>query len=160
MGYVEDLRSIIGHKRIILNGCIVIIQNSKKQILMQQRKYPYGKWGLPGGLMELGESTEETARREVFEETGLKLGTLSLFGVYSGQNYFCVAQNGDEFYVVTTVYTTAEYFGEASVNDDESLTFEWIGLNKLPENIAGTHKEIINDYRRPLKTQVSHDFAN
>lgn len=113
---------------------------------MQKRKYPYGKWGLPGGLMELGESTEETVRREVFEETGLQVGQLSLFGVYSGRNYLCIAQNGDEFYVVTTVYTTSEYYGEVSVNDNESLSFEWIGVHNLPENIAGTHKEIISDY--------------
>ena len=96
--------------------------------------------------MELGESTEETTKREVYEETGLKLGSLSLFGVYSGKNYLCIAQNGDEFYVVTTVYTTSEYDGEMSVNDEESLKLEWIDINKLPENIAGTHREIINDY--------------
>ena len=146
MGYIEDLRSIIGNKRIILNGCIAFIYNKQEQILMQQRKYPYGKWGLPGGLMELGESTEETVRREIFEETGLTLGKLTLFGVYSGKNYLCIAQNGDEFYVVTTVYTTSEYFGELLINDDESLAFEWININNLPENIAGTHKEIISDY--------------
>ena len=119
MGYIEDLRSIIGHKRIILNGSIVFIQNPQGQILMQQRKYPYGKWGLPGGLMELGESTEETVRREVLEETGLRIDKLSLFGVYSGKNYLCIAQNGDEFYVVTTVYATTDYYGELCVNDDE-----------------------------------------
>jgi len=146
MGYIEDLRSLIGHKRIILNGCIVFIINQSGQILMQQRKYPRGKWGLPGGLMELGESTEETARREVFEETGLKLGKLTLFGVYSGEKYFCVAENGDEFYVVTTVYETTEYFGEVVINDGESLAFEWIDVHNLPENVAGTHRKIIGDY--------------
>ena len=148
MGYIEDLRAIIGHKRIILNGCIAFIENPKGQILMQQRKYPYGKWGLPGGLMELGESTEETVKREVYEETGLTLSMLSLFGVYSGEKYLCIAQNGDEFFVVTTVYSTSEYSGELSVNDDESLTLEWIDVHNLPDNIAGTHREIINDYIR------------
>jgi len=148
VGYVEELRAIIGHRRIILNGCIAFIENSLGQILMQQRKYPYGKWGLPGGLMELGESTEETVKREVYEETGLKLGQLSLFGVYSGEKYLCIAQNGDEFYVVTTVYKTSEYSGAVAVNDDESLQFEWVDKHNLPENIAGTHKDIISDYIR------------
>jgi len=146
MGYVEELRAIIGHRKIILNGCVVFIQNLKKQILMQQRAYPRGKWGLPGGLMELGESTGETVKREVFEETGLQLGALSLFGVYSGKDYLCIAENGDEFYVVTTVYTTSEYYGEVTVNDCESLSFEWVDIHDLPENIAKTHQEIINDY--------------
>lgn len=146
MGYVEDLRSLIGHKRVILNGSITFIINAQGQFLMQQRKYPYGKWGLPGGLMELGESTEETARREVLEETGLIVGALSLFGIYSGKKYLCIAQNGDEFYVVTTVYITSDFIGEVSVNDDESIGFEWVDEDSLPENIAGTHKEIICDY--------------
>ena len=146
MGYIEDLRAIIGHRRIILNGCIAFIENPDGQILMQQRKYPYGKWGLPGGLMELGESTEETVKREVLEETGLKLGKLSLFGVFSGEKYLCTAQNGDEFYVVTTVYKTSEFLGDLSVNDDESLAFEWVDKHNLPENIAGTHRDIINEY--------------
>jgi len=146
MGYIEDLRAIIGHKRIILNGSIAFIENPQGQILMQQRTYPHGKWGIPGGLMELGESTEETVRREILEETGLTLGKLNLFGVYSGKNYLCTAQNGDEFYVVTTVYTTAEYYGEVSITDDESLTLEWVSIDNLPQNIAGTHTEIIRDY--------------
>ena len=96
--------------------------------------------------MELGESTIETTRREILEETGLTLGELSLFGIYSGNKYLCIAQNGDEFYVVTTVYRTSEYSGNLSVNDDESLKFEWIDKHNLPEDIAGTHREIIRDY--------------
>jgi len=146
MGYVEELRSIIGHRRIILNGCIALIRNPAGQILMQQRKYPHGTWGLPGGLMELGESAEETVRREVFEETGLTLGEVTLFGVYSGKGYLCVAQNGDEYYVVTIAYATSDYHGEVCVNDDESLTFEWMDLDRLPEAVAKTHRVIIDDY--------------
>ena len=146
MGYVEDLRAIIGHRRVIFNGGIAIIRNEKNQILMQQRRYPYGKWGLPGGIMELGESTEETTRREVMEETNLTLGVLTLFGVYSGEKYFCVAQNGDEYYVVVTVYTTSEYNGKLRVSDNESLSLEWVDISNLPENIADTHQEIIHDY--------------
>jgi 8-oxo-dGTP pyrophosphatase MutT (NUDIX family) len=38
----------------------VIIKNKSGEILLQQRKHPHDFWGLPGGLMELGESTEET----------------------------------------------------------------------------------------------------
>ncbi|MCL2198617.1 MAG: NUDIX domain-containing protein [Defluviitaleaceae bacterium] len=146
MTYVEDLRSIIGHKLIILNGSITFIQNDKGQILLQQRTYPHGTWGLPGGLMELGESTEQTARREVQEETGLTLGKLTLLGIYSGENYLCKAQNGDEFYVVTTAYTTADYIGEVVVNDNESLRLEWFNIKNLPEPIERTHQEIIKDY--------------
>jgi 8-oxo-dGTP pyrophosphatase MutT (NUDIX family) len=146
MGYVEELRTLIGHKCIILNGSAVIIENNSGLILMQQRKYPYGKWSLPGGLMELGESTEETAIREIYEETSIQIKSLKLLGVYSGKNYYCSAANGDEWYVVTTTYITSEYEGEAIVNDTESISFEWINPINLPENTAKTHRIMINNY--------------
>ena len=146
MGYIQEIRALIGHKRILLPGCCVFIENAQGKILMQQRKHPYGIWGLPGGLMELGESTEETIRREVKEETGLSLGKLKLFGVYSGEGYQCVAANGDEFDVVITVYVTNEFTGEVSVMDDESLGFEWCDIKNMPENIAKTHSILIRDY--------------
>lgn len=66
MGYVEDLRKIVGHIPLILVGAVVIITDDKNHILLQKRKHhPVGRYGLPGGLMELGESTIETAQREV-----------------------------------------------------------------------------------------------
>ena len=145
MGYIEELRKKIGHMRILLPGCNAVIQNEAGQILLQQRAYPRGKWGLPGGLMELGESTEETIRREVEEETGLVLGKLTLFGVYSGQGYRCKAENGDLFDVVIIVYITNDYAGEPAVMDDESISFEWFDLDSLPENIAGSHRRIVDD---------------
>ena len=46
MGYIEDLRKLIGHKRIVLNGSLVIIENKDGKILMQKRTYPKGKWHL------------------------------------------------------------------------------------------------------------------
>jgi len=150
MGYVEELRDLIGHKCIILNGSAVILKNKAGLILMQQRKYPYGKWALPGGLMELGESTVETAIREVYEETSVTIKNLTLLGVYSGKEYLCSAENGDEWYVVTTAYITDNYEGEVVVNDDESITFEWIDPNYLPDDTASTHRIIISDYLQTL----------
>ncbi|RKT53822.1 NUDIX hydrolase [Saccharothrix australiensis] len=50
---------------------------------VHQRKGPYaGHWLLPGGGVEVGETAEETARREVLEETGCRVGRLDLFAVY------------------------------------------------------------------------------
>jgi ADP-ribose pyrophosphatase YjhB (NUDIX family) len=115
---------------------------------MQQRKFPPGKWGLPSGLMELGEAAEETARREVWEETELRVGPLALLGVYSGLRYLCTTQNGDEFYVVTIAYTASDFEGELSVHDGESIALAWVSLDNLPENIARTHREIIRDFRK------------
>ncbi|WP_438350669.1 NUDIX domain-containing protein [Paenibacillus sp. FA6] len=48
----------------------------------------------------MGETVEETAKREVFEETGLKLNSVELFSVYSGPGYEVAYSNGDEVVLV------------------------------------------------------------
>jgi 8-oxo-dGTP diphosphatase len=60
---------------IILNGKIVLIK---------RKKPPYqGKFALPGGFVDIGETTEEAVAREVLEETGLSIEIIKLLGVYS-----------------------------------------------------------------------------
>ncbi len=63
--------------------CVVF--DAKGRLLLIRRKNPpfKGLYALPGGFIELGETTEEAARRELKEETGVDAGPLRLIGVYS-----------------------------------------------------------------------------
>lgn len=146
MGYIEDLRKLVGHRRLILCGGSVVIRNERGELLLQKRVHPEGRWAFPGGLMELGESTEDTARREVREETGLELGELRLIGVYSGPDHLCSAPNGDEWYVVNAAYAADSFSGEPRVNDAESLALGWFRPEDMPETLVRSHKEILRDY--------------
>ncbi|MGH4123824.1 MAG: NUDIX hydrolase [Clostridium sp.] len=147
MSYVEELRKIVGHQPLILVGAVTIIINDKKRILLQKRKTTsYGMWGLAGGLMELGESTEDTARREVFEEAGLTIGKLNLIDVFSGPGNFLKVQNGDEFYSVTVAYYTNEVNGDLVIDESESLGFAFFDINQLPDNIVKSHRKMINRF--------------
>ena len=83
--------------------------------------------------MELGESIEDTARRELYEETKLRAGNLNLINIYSGPENYIKAQNGDEFYVVTTAFFTKEIAGELEVDRTEALIFEYFDPNNLPK---------------------------
>lgn len=53
--------------------------------ILLQRRADNGMCGIPGGIMENGETVLETVKREVKEETTIFLNKLSLFGVYSGK---------------------------------------------------------------------------
>lgn len=147
IGYVEDLRRLVGHRRVLLNGCCAVLVNDDGALLMQQRNEPARRWGLPGGLMELGESTKATVVREVAEESGLRLDPdqLHLLNVYSGEGT-SVAANGDQFDIVNTAYYAEHICGTPRVNDAESLQYCWVPFSQLPDNVPRTHQHAIRDY--------------
>ncbi|PKG24940.1 NUDIX hydrolase [Niallia nealsonii] len=146
MDYIKDLRKLVGKMPVILVGSVVIILDENKHILLQQRTHPYGVWGLPGGLMELGESSEETAIREVKEETGLTVSRLKLHHLFSGERFFTVAANGDPFYSVTAVYYTSTYHGSLVLNKEEAIQLAFFPSYEMPDTMVGSHREFIDDY--------------
>ena len=146
MGYIQDLRSLVGHRPLIFVGAVTIIIDEMGRLLLQQRKFPHGMWGIAGGLMELGESTEDVARRELFEETGLKVDKLNLINVYSGPQNYIKAENGDEFYVVTVAYYSIGFEGELNIDQSESITFDFFFPDELPKNIVKSHKVILDEF--------------
>ena len=145
MGYIENLRQKVGQEPLILVGVAVAVINGNNEILLQKRMD--GKWGVPGGFMELGESTEEAGRREVLEETGLKIGKLHLMGVFSGKQHFVKLPNGDEYYPVTVAYLSKDIEGGLLKADDEETTdAKFFKLNDLPEQLNPLIKQLVAQY--------------
>lgn len=145
MGYIEDLRKIVGTQPLLLVGVAVAVVNEKGELLLQKRSD--GLWGVPGGFMELGESTEEAGRREIFEETGLEIGRLDLAGVFSGKEHHVKLPNGDEFYPVTIAYISTEMKGGVLQADGQETTeAKFFNVNELPEGLNPLIKNLITQY--------------
>ncbi|WP_333781792.1 NUDIX domain-containing protein [Exiguobacterium sp. MMG028] len=102
MNYIQDMRQLIGSNLLMTVGCGVIIER-ENQILLQHRK-DHDVWGIPGGVMEPGETFEAAAQREVFEETGLTVNQISLFGLYSGNEGYASYENGDQVFSVQVIF--------------------------------------------------------
>lgn len=95
MGYIMELRKLVGSRPLIMTGACVILINQNKEILLQLRN-DKNCWRLAGGSMEIGETLVQVAKRELFEETGLIANKLKLFNVYSGENFYYKYPHGDE----------------------------------------------------------------
>ncbi len=147
MSYFKKLRESLGKETLLLPGAAVIIHTIEDDILLQKREE--GEWGLPGGLMEPGESFEETAVREVKEETGLALPEedMHAFGMFSGKDYYVEAPNGDPYYAVTGLYTCEAPAGELSDSDEETVELQWFPLTALPDNLRRSHKHFLKLYK-------------
>ncbi|QZY56725.1 NUDIX hydrolase [Crassaminicella profunda] len=145
MGYIEDIRKLVGSRPIILTGSGIIILNESKEVLLQFRK-DTNNWGLPGGYMELGETFEDTIRRELKEEMNVQVENLTLYDVLSGPLYYHEYPNGDKVYSVTVLYTANKIVGKIEVDNKEIATVKFFSPNKLPSNITKTTKMILESY--------------
>jgi 8-oxo-dGTP diphosphatase len=122
--------------------------SSPSVLLVQRRNEPYkGFWALPGGFMNIDETIEQCAARELQEETSLKDVQLTQLHVYSTVN----RDSRERVVSVAFVGTVNRSEHEAHAGDD-ALLVEWFSIDSLPP-LAFDHKEIITE---ALKKTISY----
>lgn len=145
MNYVDTIRQKIGHDPLMLIGANVIILDDNSKVLLQKR--PGGSWGLPGGLSEINERLEDTARREVLEETGIYVDKVQLIDLFSGPEYFFNLDNNDQIYVITVLYLVNKYHGIMEPDGVETKQLQYFSLEDLPDNIEDEYLHYLEFYR-------------
>lgn len=121
------------------------IRDKSGKILLQQRT-DNGFWGMPGGQVELGEPVEQSARREVYEETGLDVRVERLIGIYSGPpSYpFMRYPNGTIVHYVTHVFICEPIAGALRLSA-ESTDIGYFAADALPAQTLLSHRIRIED---------------
>jgi len=111
-------------------------------ILVKRKNHPKG-WALPGGFVDIGETVENAVKREVFEETGLRIEIVRLFNVYSDP------LRDERGHCVSIVYICRS-LDEKSIpcGGDDAAEAKIFDLNSLPSNLCFDHEQIISDYKR------------
>ena len=130
--YVGKLRKKIGKERIIVPGARAIIRNDKDEILLIKRK-DTGRWGMPAGSLELGDSVTDALKREVFEETGLTVTSFRPLSVYTDSKYAIEYPNGDQVQIFTMVFIVDEWEGDLVSETDETSDIGFFPLDDLPD---------------------------
>jgi 8-oxo-dGTP diphosphatase len=122
----------------------VVIDAEGRLLLIRRGNPPHkGKYALPGGFVDVGETVEDACRRELLEETGVKAGRLQLVGVYSDPSR-------DPRGHTCSVAFLARIARAVPKAGDDAAAAEWVkGWSKL--DLAFDHAKIVSDARRLLR---------
>lgn len=115
-------------------------------LLIERGMAPFkGDWALPGGFMKMDETVEECARRELFEETGVKEIYLEQFKVFSA-----VHRDPRERVVTVAFLALVRKSDYRLVAGDDASRASWFEMKKLPP-LAFDHLEIVHDAKEKLQ---------
>ena len=129
---------------------VFVFKNGK--FLMQKRHGAHGSnsWGVPGGHLEFGESFEATARREVLEETGLKIKNVR-FGAVTN-DYF---SDENKHYITIWMLSDWESGKESIMEPDKSLQQAWRTFDDLPRPLfLPWHQLLSSEFIDNIKQQL------
>lgn len=123
--------------------CVVIAkENEPKVLLIRRGNEPFkGCWAFPGGFMNMDETAEQCAVRELEEETGLKVTEIKQIGAYSK------VDRDPRGRTVTVAYLVVIDKAEAVKGGDDAAKAQWFPISGLPK-LAFDHEEIMKDARR------------
>ena len=147
--YVRWLRSKVGHEKVIMIFSGGFIYDKDGKVLLQSRG-DSKKWGFPGGAIELGETPEMAAIREVKEETGLDVKVSNLFGIYTDGDM--EYPNGDKAHSILIVYDLEMIGGQLKCDNLETVELKYFGLDEMPELFCKQHEEIKHDLLKRYKS--------
>ena len=120
--------------------CVVITKEAIPQVLLIERGAdPFkGCWAFPGGFMNMDETTEECAIRELEEETGLRLSKIQQIGAYSK------VDRDPRGRTITVAYLAIVDESIAVTGQDDAAKAEWFPIDALPP-LAFDHEDIMRD---------------
>jgi len=151
--YLGKLRKIVGTRLVLIPGARIVVHDRAGRVLLELRK-DFRKWGLPGGHQEIGDSSADTAVREVFEETGLRITRPEMWGVASDPKHETITfPNGDRTQTVSIMFHAHKPpRGEARFDPNETLELGWFALDHLPKNLMPNSARTLKAFQRYRRT--------
>lgn len=129
--YHRDIRQYIGKRTTVSVKAAVIVLNDNEEILLLKRQ---GKdvWGVPIGSMKPGESMEDAASRELWEESGLIADDMRLIDLLSGPQFVKRHAGGDEVYYVIGVYSAIGLRSAIDLPVESEISLKYCDMENMP----------------------------
>ena len=135
----------IGKLGRVALGCSAVIFDPTRTKILLTRRTDNGRWCLPGGRTESGESVTETCIREVLEETGLQVRIIRLLGVYSSPHRLVEYADGNRYQIVALNFEVEPIGGSLTLSDETTDYgyFSWDDIARM--DVMETHVERLGD---------------
>ncbi len=134
----------VGRDGQIRCGVSAFVSDGSGRLLLTRRT-DNGRWCLPGGHLDPGESAAEGCAREVLEETGLQIEVLRLIGVYSSPNFLVVYPDGNQVQFVSLCFEGRVTGGVPSTSN-ETTAVEFFSPAEIEDlDVMETHVSRISD---------------
>ena len=108
----------IGKHANIRVGCSAMIFDDTRQKVLLTRRTDNGRWCLPGGGVDSGESAEEACVREVWEETGLRANVTRLIGIYTNPHFIVEYEDGNQHQIVALSFQVEVTGGKLGISNE------------------------------------------
>ncbi|MEP7290338.1 MAG: NUDIX domain-containing protein [Chloroflexota bacterium] len=135
----------IGKTAQLRNGCSAIIFDATREKILLTRRTDNGRWCLPGGATDPGESVEETCVREVWEETGLRVRVTKLVGVYSSPDIVITYADGNRWQIISLSFEVEVSGGELGLSNETTEVGYFTQLEIETIDLMGHHRQRIAD---------------
>ncbi|WP_280254942.1 NUDIX hydrolase [Nocardia wallacei] len=132
----------------IVVAATAFVLNENRQVLMIQRS-DNGRWAIPGGGQDFGETIEETAVRETREETGIDIVITGLVGIYSNPNHVMAYTDGEVRQQFSICFRARPTGGQMHTSL-ESPNVRWVAQSELDE--MNIHPSV--------RLRIDHGYAN
>lgn len=108
----------------IVPAVTAFVVNDADEILMERRS-DNGRWGMPGGVQEIGENISGTVAREVLEETGISVEVIGLVGIFTDPGHVIAFSDGEVRQEFSLCFRARPVSGHIKVSS-ESFEVRWV----------------------------------
>jgi 8-oxo-dGTP pyrophosphatase MutT (NUDIX family) len=114
----------------IRTGCAAILFDDSRQKILLTKRSDNGRWCLPGGGLDAGESATEACERELFEETGLRVKVKRLTGIYSDPHMIVQYGDGNRWQILALTFEV-EVIGGMLGLSNETLAADYFSRDEM-----------------------------
>jgi len=108
----------VGRTGKLVAGCAAIIWDNPRERILLTRRSDNGRWCLPGGRQESGESATEACEREVLEETGLRVRVTRLVGIYTSPDFVIEYADGNRYQIIAMSFEAEVTGGDLRLSEE------------------------------------------